>query len=143
MNPVVVAIAAYLIGSVSFAVLVSKALALPDPRSYGSGNPGATNVLRSGRKMAAVITLAGDAAKGVAAVLLAHRYGAEPLLAAAVAAVAVVLGHVFPLYHRFAGGKGVSTAAGVLFALNPGSEPARSPPGSSSPRSFASRRSPR
>ncbi len=119
MNPVVVAIAAYLIGSVSFAVLVSKALALPDPRSYGSGNPGATNVLRSGRKMAAVITLAGDAAKGVAAVLLAHRYGAEPLLAAAVAAVAVVLGHVFPLYHRFAGGKGVSTAAGVLFALNP------------------------
>jgi glycerol-3-phosphate acyltransferase PlsY len=118
MNPVVVAIAAYLIGSVSFAVLVSRAFALPDPRSYGSGNPGATNVLRSGRKAAAVLTLVGDAAKGVVAVVLAREYGADPALAAAVAAVAVVLGHVFPLYHRFAGGKGVSTAAGVLFALN-------------------------
>jgi glycerol-3-phosphate acyltransferase PlsY len=119
MNPVVVALAAYLIGSVSFAVLVSRALALPDPRSYGSGNPGATNVLRSGRKAAAVLTLIGDAAKGVLAVLLARAYGADPTLAAGIAAVAVVLGHVLPLYHRFAGGKGVSTAAGVLFALNP------------------------
>lgn len=119
MNPVVVALAAYLIGSVSFAVLVSKAFALPDPRSYGSGNPGATNVLRSGRKVAAVLTLLGDAAKGVVAVLLAYRFGGERELAGAVAAVAVVLGHVFPLYHRFHGGKGVSTAAGVLFALNP------------------------
>jgi len=119
MNPVVVAIAAYLIGSVSFAVLVSRALALPDPRSYGSGNPGATNVLRTGRKAAAVLTLIGDAAKGVVAVLLAREYGSDPTLAAGVAAVAAVLGHVLPLYHRFAGGKGVSTAAGVLFALDP------------------------
>jgi acyl phosphate:glycerol-3-phosphate acyltransferase len=119
MNPVVVAIAAYLVGSVSFAVLVSRALALPDPRSYGSGNPGATNVLRTGRKAAAVLTLIGDAAKGVVAVLLAREYGSDPTLAAGVAAVAAVLGHVFPLYHRFAGGKGVSTAAGVLFALDP------------------------
>jgi acyl phosphate:glycerol-3-phosphate acyltransferase len=119
MNPVVVAIAAYLVGSVSFAVLVSRALALPDPRSYGSGNPGATNVLRSGRKTAAVLTLIGDAAKGVVAVLLAREYGSDPTLAAGVAAVAAVLGHVFPLYHRFVGGKGVSTAAGVLFALDP------------------------
>jgi acyl phosphate:glycerol-3-phosphate acyltransferase len=119
MNPVVVAIAAYLVGSVSFAVLVSRALALPDPRSYGSGNPGATNVLRSGRRAAAVLTLIGDAAKGVVAVLLAREYGSDPTLAAGVAAVAAVLGHVFPLYHRFAGGKGVSTAAGVLFALDP------------------------
>jgi acyl phosphate:glycerol-3-phosphate acyltransferase len=119
MNPVVVAIAAYLIGSVSFAVLVSKAFALPDPRSYGSGNPGATNVLRTGRRGAAVLTLAGDAIKGAAAVLLAHRYGADPAVSAGIAAVAVVLGHVFPLYHRFVGGKGVSTAAGVLLAMNP------------------------
>jgi glycerol-3-phosphate acyltransferase PlsY len=119
MNPIVVAVAAYLIGSVSFAVLVSRALALPDPRSYGSGNPGATNVLRTGRKAAAVLTLVGDAGKGAVAVVLAHEYGSDPGLAAGVAAVAVVLGHVFPLYHRFAGGKGVSTAAGVLFALNP------------------------
>jgi glycerol-3-phosphate acyltransferase PlsY len=119
MNPVVVAIVAYLIGSVSFAVLVSRALALPDPRSYGSGNPGATNVLRTGRKAAAVLTLIGDAAKGVVAILLAREYGSDPTLAAGVAAVAAVLGHVLPLYHRFAGGKGVSTAAGVLFALDP------------------------
>lgn len=118
MNPIVVAIAAYLIGSVSFAVLVSRAFALPDPRSYGSGNPGATNVLRTGRRAAAVLTLAGDAAKGWVAVAAAHRYGADPALAAGVAAVAVVLGHIFPVYHRFAGGKGVSTAAGVLLGLN-------------------------
>ena len=118
MNPIVVAVAAYLIGSISFAVLVSRAFALPDPRSYGSGNPGATNVLRTGRKAAAVLTLAGDAAKGWIAVALAHRYGDDSALAAGIAAIAVVLGHVFPLYHRFAGGKGVSTAAGALFALN-------------------------
>jgi acyl phosphate:glycerol-3-phosphate acyltransferase len=119
MNSVVVALAAYLLGSVSFAVLVSRAFALPDPRSYGSGNPGATNVLRTGRKAAAVLTLAGDAAKGAVAVVIAHRYGGDASLHAGIAAVAVVLGHVFPVYHRFAGGKGVSTAAGVLFALNP------------------------
>ena len=118
MNPVVVAIVAYLVGSISFAVIVSRAFALPDPRSYGSRNPGATNVLRTGRKLAALLTLAGDAAKGVVAVVAAHRFGDDPALAAAVAAVAVVLGHVFPLYHRFAGGKGVSTAAGALFGLN-------------------------
>jgi acyl phosphate:glycerol-3-phosphate acyltransferase len=119
MNSVVVALAAYLVGSVSFAVLVSRAFGLPDPRSYGSGNPGATNVLRTGRKTAAVLTLVGDAAKGAVAVVIAHRYGGEPALHAGIAAVAVVLGHVFPIYHRFVGGKGVSTAAGVLFALNP------------------------
>lgn len=119
MNAIVVVIAAYLIGSVSFAVLVSRAFSLPDPHSYGSGNPGATNVLRSGKKAAAFITLIGDAAKGAVAVLLALRYGADPDLSAALAAVGVVLGHVFPLFHRLAGGKGVSTAAGVLLALNP------------------------
>jgi len=118
MNLIVVAIAAYLIGSISFAVLVSRAFSLPDPRSYGSGNPGATNVLRTGRKAAAVLTLLGDAAKGGLAVYLAHRFGAEPVLAAAVAGVAVVIGHVLPVFHRFEGGKGVSTAAGALFGFS-------------------------
>jgi glycerol-3-phosphate acyltransferase PlsY len=118
MNPIVVAVAAYLIGSVSFAVLVSKVFALPDPRTYGSGNPGATNVLRTGRKAAAVLTLLGDALKGFAAVHLAYRYGAEPVLAAAVAGFAVVVGHVLPVFHRFIGGKGVSTAAGALFGFS-------------------------
>jgi acyl phosphate:glycerol-3-phosphate acyltransferase len=118
MNSVVVAIAAYLIGSISFAVLVSRAFSLPDPRSYGSGNPGATNVLRTGRKAAAVLTLLGDAAKGWLAVHWAYRYGADPISAAAIASVGVVLGHVFPVFHKFRGGKGVSTAAGALFALN-------------------------
>ncbi|RPI43234.1 MAG: glycerol-3-phosphate 1-O-acyltransferase PlsY [Betaproteobacteria bacterium] len=118
MNLIVVALAAYLMGSVSFAVVVSRAFSLPDPRSYGSGNPGATNVLRTGRKAAAILTLIGDAAKGWLAVFLAYRVGAEPVGAAAVASVAVVLGHVFPVFHRFAGGKGVSTAAGALFALS-------------------------
>ena len=118
MNPVVVALAAYLIGSVSFAVWVSRLFKLPDPRSYGSGNPGATNVLRSGRKAAAAITLIGDAGKGWLAVFLAARYAEPTELGVAVAGVAVVLGHVFPVFHRFAGGKGVSTAAGALLATN-------------------------
>ncbi len=118
MNPIVAAVVAYLLGSVSFAVLVSRAFALPDPRSYGSGNPGATNVLRSGRKAAAVLTLLGDALKGWLAVFLAQRYGADPATAAAAAGVAVVVGHVLPVFHGFAGGKGVSTAAGALFGLS-------------------------
>lgn len=119
MNLIVVGLIAYLIGSVSFAVLVSKAFRLPDPRSYGSGNPGATNVLRSGRRSAALLTLIGDGVKGALAVYLGWRYGADATHAQALAAVGVVLGHIFPLFHRFAGGKGVSTAAGVLLALNP------------------------
>jgi len=118
MNSIVVAVGAYLIGSISFAVLVSRAFSLPDPRSYGSGNPGATNVLRTGRKAAAALTLFGDALKGWAAVYLAHRYGAEPESAAAIASVGVILGHVLPVFHRFVGGKGVATAAGALFGLN-------------------------
>ena len=118
MNSIVVALAAYLVGSVSFAVIVSHAFSLPDPRTYGSGNPGATNVLRTGRKVAAILTLLGDAVKGWLAVYLAHRYGDEPMIAAAFASVCVVLGHVFPVFHRFQGGKGVSTAAGALFALS-------------------------
>src|SRR5436305_4799073 len=108
-------IGAYLLGSVSFAIVVSKLMRLPDPRSYGSKNPGATNVLRSGSKAAAILTLLGDAAKGWLAVWLVLRYVPE---AAPYVALAVFLGHLFPLYHRFQGGKGVATAAGVLFGID-------------------------
>lgn len=117
-----VLLAAYLAGSVSFAVIVSRVFGLPDPRRYGSGNPGATNVLRSGRKGAALLTLIGDGAKGWAAVALAqwlapgHGYG-DALVA--LAAVAVFLGHLYPVFFRFEGGKGVATAAGILLALDP------------------------
>jgi len=116
-----VIVGAYLVGSISFAVVVSKLFRLPDPRSYGSGNPGATNVLRSGNKAAAALTLAGDGAKGWLAVWLAYRLGAswgDASLATAGAALAVFVGHVYPVFHRFAGGKGVATAAGVAFALS-------------------------
>jgi glycerol-3-phosphate acyltransferase PlsY len=112
---VLTVVAAYLLGSVSFAIVVSKLMRLPDPRSYGSKNPGATNVLRTGSKAAAVLTLAGDAAKGGLAVWLAQLYLPD---AAPYAALAVFLGHLFPLYHRFHGGKGVATAAGVLFGID-------------------------
>ncbi|WP_454762962.1 glycerol-3-phosphate 1-O-acyltransferase PlsY [Cupriavidus campinensis] len=116
------AVVAYLIGSVSFAVVVSKLLGLPDPHSYGSGNPGATNVLRTGNKGAAILTLIGDGLKGWFAVWLARHfgpaYGVEDS-GLALVAVAVFLGHLFPVFHRFAGGKGVATAAGILFAIHP------------------------
>jgi glycerol-3-phosphate acyltransferase PlsY len=116
------ALAAYLIGSVSFAVVVSKLMGLPDPHSYGSGNPGATNVLRTGNKKAAILTLIGDALKGWLAVRLAARFGPAYGLnetGLAMVALAVFLGHLFPVYHRFAGGKGVATAAGILLAIDP------------------------
>ena len=110
---------AYLLGSVSFAVVVSRLFALPDPHTYGSGNPGATNVLRTGRRLPAALTLAGDALKGSAAVAitawLAPHVGALSWTSAG-AGAAVFVGHLFPVFHRFAGGKGVSTAAGVVFA---------------------------
>lgn len=113
---------AYLIGSISFAVLVSRAFGLADPRSYGSRNPGATNVLRSGHRTAAVLTLVGDAAKGWVAVMLAAGF-ATPLglgeATLALVALAVFLGHAFPVFHGFRGGKGVATAAGALLALSP------------------------
>jgi len=115
MEIVVVVLGAYLIGSISFAIAVSRLLQLPDPRSYGSKNPGATNVLRSGSKSAAVLTLLGDAAKGVVAVWLAQRFVPQ---ATPYAALAVFLGHLLPLYHSFTGGKGVATAAGVLLAID-------------------------
>ena len=125
MNPslatAAVIVAAYLIGSVSFAVVVSKLFGLPDPHSYGSGKPGATNVLRTGNKAAAALTLAGDGIKGFVAVWLANRLGAswgDASLATAGAALAVFVGHLYPLFHGFAGGKGVATAAGIAFALS-------------------------
>lgn len=114
---------AYLLGSISFAVVVSKCMVLPDPYTYGSKNPGATNVLRTGNKKAALFTLLGDALKGWAAVLIARMVlGAEPsgslewVLCAVI--IAVFLGHLFPLFHSFRGGKGVATACGILFGIN-------------------------
>jgi glycerol-3-phosphate acyltransferase PlsY len=113
---------AYLIGSVSFAVVVSRVMGLADPHTYGSGNPGATNVLRTGNRKAAVLTLLGDVLKGVAAVLLARwlapQLGLAPLTIMLVGLAAFV-GHLYPVWHGFKGGKGVATAAGVLVALNP------------------------
>ena len=121
--PALVAIVvAYLIGSVSFAVVVSRAMGLADPRSYGSGNPGATNVLRTGNRRAAILTLVGDAAKGAVAVLLARaladRFGFDDLTLTLVG-LAAFIGHLYPVFHGFQGGKGVATAAGVLLALSP------------------------
>jgi len=113
---------AYLLGSISFAVLVSKFMGLNDPRSYGSGNPGATNVLRTGNRTAAALTLVGDAGKGALAVVLARlaadRFGFTDTTLAAVGLAAFV-GHLFPVFHGFKGGKGVATAAGMLLALAP------------------------
>ena len=116
---------AYLIGSISFAVVVSKCMRLPDPYSYGSGNPGATNVLRTGNKRAAVLTLLGDALKGFLAVILARLVLGEAMVTQGTAAwifcgvvIAVFLGHLYPLFHGFKGGKGVATACGILFGIN-------------------------
>ena len=134
-----VAIGAYLLGSVSFAVVVSRLLGLADPRTFGSGNPGATNMLRGGAKLGAVLTLLGDAGKGWLAVAMAGALaagagvgaGASPTagfgapgpasrtLFLAVASVAVFVGHAYPVFFRFRGGKGVATALGILLALNP------------------------
>jgi glycerol-3-phosphate acyltransferase PlsY len=116
---------AYLIGSISFAVVVSKCMRLPDPYSYGSGNPGATTVLRTGNKRAAVLTLLGDALKGFLAVILARLVLGEAMVTQGTAAwifcgvvIAVFLGHLYPLFHGFKGGKGVATACGILFGIN-------------------------
>ncbi|MEQ1914260.1 MAG: glycerol-3-phosphate 1-O-acyltransferase PlsY [Sideroxydans sp.] len=121
MTTLIFVVCAYLLGSISFAVLMSKAFGLADPRTYGSGNPGATNVLRSGKKAAAVLTLLGDAAKGWMAVFLAIKFAphdSNGLLMVALVALAVFLGHVFPIFLKFQGGKGVATALGVLLALS-------------------------
>ena len=108
-------LASYLLGSISFAIVVSKVMRLPDPRSYGSKNPGATNVLRTGKVAAAMLTLVGDAAKGWLAAWLTGRYLPDAM---ALAGLAAFLGHLYPVYHRFHGGKGVATAAGVLLGFN-------------------------
>lgn len=121
MIVLIFALLAYLLGSISFAVVASWLFKLPDPRTYGSKNPGATNVLRSGKKAAAVLTLLGDAGKGWLAIFLAQQlapiWGVDGRVIAVVA-LAVFLGHVFPLFLKFKGGKGVATAVGVLFGLN-------------------------
>ena len=116
---------AYVIGSISFAVMVSKSMGLPDPYTYGSGNPGATNVLRTGNKKAAVLTLIGDGAKGFIAVLLARLLLGDASLTQTLnsrvlcgVVLAVFLGHLFPIFHGFRGGKGVATACGILFGIN-------------------------
>ena len=125
MMIILMTVAAYLIGSVSFAVVTSKLFGLADPRSYGSKNPCATNVLRSGNKAAALTTLLGDGVKGWLAVWLAERYAqqlgvadANATLVVALVAIAVFLGHLWPVFFRFIGGKGVATALGVLVGLN-------------------------
>jgi glycerol-3-phosphate acyltransferase PlsY len=118
MQTALAILAAYLLGSVSFAIVASRLFGLADPRSYGSGNPGATNVLRSGNKKAALFTLIGDALKGWVAVFVAQKMGFSDQ-AIGLVALAVFFGHLFPVFLKFKGGKGVATAAGVLLALDP------------------------
>ena len=121
MQTILIALAAYLLGSISFAVLVSRLMNLPDPHSYGSHNPGATNVLRTGNKLAAALTLIGDAGKGALAVGLTVLYTGESAAAgfeAPLAGAMAFLGHLYPAFHGFKGGKGVATAAGVLTCLS-------------------------
>ena len=118
MQTALAIVGAYLLGSISFAVLVSKVMGLPDPHTYGSKNPGATNVLRTGSKVAALLTLVGDSCKGAVAVLLAAFFVTTVPLELALVGLAAFLGHLYPVFHRFQGGKGVATAAGVLLALD-------------------------
>ena len=121
MNTLIAVVAAYLIGSISFAVVMSRVFGLSDPRTYGSKNPGATNVLRSGSKKAAIATLVGDGAKGWLAVFLAVQFGDDfgiDETGIALVSIAVFLGHLWPVFFRFVGGKGVATALGVLLGLN-------------------------
>ena len=122
LHPLLATVLAYLIGSVSFAVVVSRVMGLSDPRSYGSQNPGATNVLRSGNKLAALLTLLLDGVKGWLPVYAVVQFGAAYGLgqgSVALVALAAFAGHVWPVFFRFQGGKGVATAAGVLFGIEP------------------------
>ncbi|NEX60861.1 glycerol-3-phosphate 1-O-acyltransferase PlsY [Noviherbaspirillum galbum] len=121
MNTLLITLAAYLIGSISFAVVVTRLLGMADPRTYGSKNPGATNVLRSGNKAAAALTLLGDALKGLVPVWWVQQYGMDYGIGdngVALVALAVFIGHLWPVFFRFVGGKGVATALGVLIGLN-------------------------
>lgn len=111
-------IIAYLLGSINCSIIICKLMKLPSPRSIGSGNPGSTNVLRLGNKKAAIMTLLGDALKGVIPVIIAHIFNFPPLIIAIVA-LAAVIGHIFPIFFKFRGGKGVATALGVLIAFSP------------------------
>ena len=111
-------ILAYFIGSISFGILLSKVFKIQDPRSFGSKNPGATNVMRSGKKLVALLTLLGDMLKGTIVVLIAKLYLNLTYDQVLLIAAAVFLGHIFPVYHQFKGGKGVATALGVLLAID-------------------------
>ena len=120
VNPIAIVqiIAAYLLGSIAFGILVSRLFGLPDPRTVGSGNPGATNVLRSGKKLAAALTLIGDAFKGWFPVWIAMQ--SEDLMwVTSAVAIAVFIGHLYPIFYKFKGGKGVATALGVVLAISP------------------------
>jgi len=112
-------VAAYLLGSIAFGIVVSKLFKLPDPRTVGSGNPGATNVLRSGKKSAAALTLLGDAFKGWFPVWLVMQPDGGVMWITSAVAIAVFLGHLYPVFHKFKGGKGVATALGVMLAISP------------------------
>lgn len=120
VNPIAVVqiVAAYLLGSIAFGILVSRLFGLPDPRTVGSGNPGATNVLRSGKKSAAALTLIGDAFKGWFPVWLVMQPDGGVLWVTSAVAIAVFIGHLYPVFYRFKGGKGVATALGVILALS-------------------------
>jgi glycerol-3-phosphate acyltransferase PlsY len=121
MATVIFVAIAYLVGSLSFAVIVSRMFGLPDPRDYGSGNPGATNVLRTGKNLAAALTFLGDAGKGWLAVIMARYVAADygvDMQGIALVGFAAFLGHLYPVFFRFKGGKGAATALGILFALN-------------------------
>jgi len=121
LTALLIVLGAYLIGSISFAVVVSRAFGLPDPHDYGSGNPGATNVLRTGNRKAALLTVLGDGLKGLVAVIAAQKLvvlTGAPAWTVAASALAVFVGHLYPVFHRFKGGKGVATAAGIVFALH-------------------------
>jgi len=115
--PIIWIVAAYLLGSISFGILISKLYSLPDPRTVGSGNPGATNVLRSGKKSAAILTLLGDGFKGWFIIWLSLQSGMLMWVVAAVG-LSVFFGHLYPIYHKFKGGKGVATALGVMLAIS-------------------------
>ena len=117
MMNVIYILFSYLIGAISFGILISHIFSLPDPRTIGSKNPGATNVLRSGKKLAALLTLLGDALKGAFTVGLAQYFGLSPLMLGLIA-IATMVGHIFPIYYGFKGGKGVATAAGILFIFS-------------------------
>jgi glycerol-3-phosphate acyltransferase PlsY len=117
MMNVIYLLFSYLIGAISFGIVISHIFSLPDPRTIGSKNPGATNVLRTGKKLAALLTLLGDASKGALTVGLAQYFELPPLIVGLIA-IATLIGHIFPIYYGFKGGRGVATAAGILFMFS-------------------------